>query len=81
MFRAVPVLILAAMLWLSPIAHAGNDAVVKAMEGYLDFVDSMGGTILPRQIAHADWKDIYVIDTRDAEQYQKERIPGAVHIE
>lgn len=74
------------MLWLRPIAHAGNDAVVKAMEGYLDFVDSMGGTILPRQIAHADWKDIYVIDTCDAEQYQaelyqKERIPGAVHIE
>jgi len=28
-----------------------------------------------------DWKNIYVIDTRDADQYQTSHIPGAVNIE
>ncbi len=79
--RTIPACILAATLWLSPVAHAGEDPVVKAMEDYLEFADYMGGTILPRQIAREDWKDYYVIDARDAEQYKKEHIPGAVNID
>jgi rhodanese-related sulfurtransferase len=79
--RTIPALILAATLWLSPGAHAGEDAVVKAMEDYLEFVDYMGGTIFPRQIAREEWKNFYVIDARDAEQYAKEHIPGAVNID
>ena len=79
--RIAPVFVLTAMLWLSPGAHAGDDTVVKVMEDYLELVDYMGGTILPRQIAHEDRKDFYVIDARDAGQYQKEHIPGAVNIE
>ena len=79
--HTISAIVLAAMLWLSPGAHAAEDTVVKAMEDYLEFVDYMGGTILPRQIARADWKDFYVIDARDAEQYQQEHIPGAVNID
>lgn len=78
--RTIPAFILAATLWLSPTAHADDGAVIKTMEDYLELVDYMGGTILPRQIARDDWKDFYVIDARDAEQYQKEHIPGAVNI-
>jgi rhodanese-related sulfurtransferase len=74
-------LVLSAMLSLSTSVHADEEAVVKAMEDYLEFVDYMGGTILPRQIAKEDWKDYHVVDTRDAEQYAKEHIPGAVNIE
>lgn len=76
-----PAYILIAILWLSPGAHAGENGVVKAMEDYLDFVGYMGGTIFPRQIPREDWKDYYVIDTRDAGQYAKEHIPGAVNID
>jgi len=79
--RTIPASILAATLWLSPVAHAGDDPVVKAMEDYLELADYMGGTIFPRQIAREDWKDYYVIDARDAEQYKKEHIPGAVNID
>ena len=79
--RTIPAFILAATLWLSPAAHADDGAVIKTMEDYLELVDYMGGTILPRQIAREDWKDFYVIDARDAEQYQKEHIPGAVNID
>jgi len=80
-FRTIPAFILAATLWLSPGAHAADNPAVKEMEDYLELVDYMGGTILPRQIAREDWKDYYVIDARDADQYAKEHIPGAVNID
>jgi len=73
--------ILVATLWLSPAVQAGEDAVVKAMEDYLEFVDYMGGTIFPRQIPREEWKNFHVVDARDAEQYKKEHIPGAVNID
>jgi rhodanese-related sulfurtransferase len=79
--RLVPAVILSATIWLSPGAQAEEGSVVKAMEDYLEFVDYQGGTIFPRQIAREDWKDYYVIDARDAEQYAKEHIPGAVNID
>ncbi len=79
--RIAPAVILCASVWLSPGAHAEDGAVVKAMEDYLEFADYLGGTILPRQIPREDWKDYYVIDARDAEQYAKEHIPGAVNID
>jgi rhodanese-related sulfurtransferase len=79
--RTIPACILAASLWLIPGAHADDKVVTKAMEEYLEFVDYQGGTIFPRQIPRAEWKNFYVIDARDAEQYAKEHIPGAVNIE
>jgi rhodanese-related sulfurtransferase len=51
------------------------------MEAYFDFSEYEGGTILPEQIPAEDWKNIYVIDTRDADQFQKAHIPGAVNID
>jgi rhodanese-related sulfurtransferase len=60
---------------------AADDAAIKAMEEFLDFSEYGGATILPEQIPAEDWKNIYVIDTRDAEQYQASHIPGAVNIE
>ncbi len=62
-------------------AQAADDASVKAMEEYLDFVEYGGATILPEQIPAEDWKKFYVIDARDAEQFAKSHIPGAVNIE
>lgn len=62
-------------------AHAADNSAVKAMEEYLDFVDYGGGIILPEQIPAAEWKKIVVIDTRDAGQYGKDHIPGALNIE
>lgn len=62
-------------------APAADNAAVKAMEEYLEFVDYGGGIILPEQIPAEDWKKIYVIDARDAGQYGKEHIPGAHHLE
>lgn len=71
---------LALALAAAPVPAADN-AAVKAMEEYLDFVDYGGGIILPEQIPAEEWEKIYVIDARDAGQYGKEHIPGAHNIE
>lgn len=58
-----------------------TQAVIHAMEGYLEFVDYGGATIFPEQIPKEDWKRFFVIDARDKDQYSKEHIPGATNIE
>jgi rhodanese-related sulfurtransferase len=68
-------------LSLSSVAFATDTAAVKAMEEFLDFSEYGGATILPEQIPAEDWKKIFVIDTRDSNQYQDSHIPGAVNIE
>lgn len=62
-------------------AHADDKAVIDALEGYLEFVDYGGATIFPQQIPKDEWPKMFVIDARDAGQYGKEHIPGAVNIE
>ena len=62
-------------------ALAQDKAVMEALESYLEFVDYGGATIFPEQIPRDDWKKFLVIDARDAVQYAKEHIPGAVNIE
>lgn len=58
-----------------------DKATVNALEGYFDFVDANAGTILPEQIPAEDYKKFHVLDVRDAGQFAKEHIPGAVNIE
>jgi hypothetical protein len=62
-------------------AFAEDKAVVEAMESYMDFVDYGGATIFPEQIPKDDWKNFFVIDARDSDQFLKDHIPGAVNIE
>ena len=63
-------------------AQADNKAkAVDEMAAYLDFVDYGGGTIFPEQIPRDEYKKMMVIDARDAAQYSREHIPGAVNIE
>ena len=55
--------------------------VIDAVESYFDFVDANGGTILAEQIPAEDYKKFHVLDVRDAGQFAKGHIPGAVNIE
>jgi rhodanese-related sulfurtransferase len=61
--------------------HAASDEIIEAMADYLMFVDYGGATIRPEQIPAEDWERLYVIDTRDAGQYEEGHFPGAVNIE
>ncbi len=72
----------AASLTLAPVAHADNKAaVIDEMAAYLDFVDYGGGVIFAEQIPKEEWARILVIDARDAAQYAKGHIPGAIHMD
>ena len=72
----------AVSLWLSPVAHADNKAqAIDEMEAYLEFVDYGGGVIFAEQIPKADWAKMLVIDARDAGQFAKSHIPGAINMD
>jgi rhodanese-related sulfurtransferase len=72
----------AATLLLAPAAHADNKAIaVDEMEAYLEFVDYGGGVIFAEQIPADEWKKMLVIDARDAGQFAKGHIPGAINID
>lgn len=74
--------IAAAALTLAPIAWADNQAAaIDEMEGYLEFVDYGGGVIFPEQIPQNEWSKMLVIDARDASQFAKGHIPGAVNMD
>ncbi len=58
-----------------------SPAVIDEMSGYLEFVDYGGGVIFAEQIPKEDYARMLVIDARDAGQFAKSHIPGAVNIE
>ena len=55
--------------------------MVDALSGYMDFAEYSSSLIWPEQIPKEDWKKVFIVDARDAAQYAKEHIPGAVNIE
>ncbi|MEY4236007.1 MAG: putative adenylyltransferase/sulfurtransferase MoeZ [Pseudomonadota bacterium] len=71
-----------ALLLTIPSAMANDKTkIIDEISGYLEFVDYGGGTIFPEQIPKGEYAKMLVIDARDAAQYAKEHIPGAVNIE
>lgn len=63
-------------------AHAQLDkATTEALETYFEFSDYNSGTIMAEQIPAGDWRKFHILDVRDAGQFAKEHIPGAVNIE
>lgn len=44
-------------------------------------MDDNSGFITTEQIPADDWKRLHVIDVRDAGQFDKQHIPGAVNVE
>lgn len=65
----------------APAAWADKAAAIDEMEAYLEFVDYGGGVMFAEQIPKDDWKNFFVIDARDAGQFAKAHIPGAVNMD
>ncbi len=70
---------LALLAW--PVHADENPVVVDALSGCMDFAEYGSSRIWPEQIPEGDWKKIFIVDARDAAQYAKEHIPGAVNID
>ncbi len=69
-------------LLLAPAAQADNKAlVIDEMAAYLEFVDYGGGVIFAEQIPKDEWPRMLVIDARDAGQFTKGHIPGAINMD
>ena len=66
---------------LSSMPAKANEAVIEAMGEYLMFQEYESGIILPQQIDRSVFEAVTWIDTRDSEQFDKQTIPGAIHIE
>ncbi|MDA8704626.1 rhodanese-like domain-containing protein [Litoricolaceae bacterium] len=66
---------------LSSMPAKANEAVIEAMGEYLMFQEYESGIILPQQIDQSVFEAVTWIDTRDSEQFDKQTIPGAIHIE
>jgi rhodanese-related sulfurtransferase len=73
---------LLALLALAPLALAQADKpTAESIESYFDFVDEHAGTLMPEQIPAEDYGRLFVLDVRDARQFAREHIPGALNIE
>jgi len=80
--RLALTLAIAAASWLPLAVHAQADKpTINALEGYFDFIDYNSGTLMAEQIPAGDYKKLFVLDVRDAAQFAKDHIPGAVNIE
>ena len=72
----------AGSLLLASAVHADNKAIATdEMEAYLEFVDYGGGVIFAEQIPKDEWPKMTVIDARDAGQFAKGHIPGAINMD
>ena len=69
------------LLFVAPMVQAENEVAVDEMAGYMDFIEYGGGVIFAEQIPKEEYENIMVIDARDADQFAKDHIPGAVNIE
>ena len=79
--RTLAITLLAAATAFALPAWADKAAAIDEMEAYLEFVDYGGGVIFPEQIPKDEWPKMLVIDARDAAQFAKDHIPGAINMD
>ncbi|MGA0909083.1 MAG: rhodanese-like domain-containing protein, partial [Burkholderiaceae bacterium] len=79
--KFVQVLLAAAMAISTPAMADSKAVLIDEISGYLEFIDYGGAVIFAEQIPRAEYSKMMVIDARDAGQFSKAHIPGAVNIE
>lgn len=80
-FHSIRLTLGTAVLCIASLAWADKTPVIDEMEAHFEFADYGGGVMFAQQIPREDWPRFLVIDARDAGQFAKEHIPGAVNIE
>jgi rhodanese-related sulfurtransferase len=79
--KFVPIAIAAMMSIQAPAFADPKAVVIDELAGYLEFIDYGGGVIFAEQIPKSEYPKMMIIDARDAGQFAKSHIPGAVNIE
>lgn len=81
MNKVLLALFAASIFAAAPVCAEENPVVLDAISSYMDFSEYGSSLIWPEQIPREDWKKVFIVDARDAAQFAKEHIPGAVNIE
>jgi rhodanese-related sulfurtransferase len=79
--KLFPIVIAALMSIHASAVADSKAAVIDELAGYLEFVDYGGGVIFAEQIPKSEYPKMMIIDARDAGQFSKSHIPGAINIE
>ena len=74
-------LLILIMLGLPLSSFGETDAVISALEEFLDFAEYAEGAISQEQLDSIDGVELHLVDTRSAELYRQGHMPGAVNIE
>lgn len=62
-------------------SHAEENPAIDAMQEYMAFAEYSEGAISTEQLASIEAGEIFFVDTRNAGEFAKGHIPGAVNIE
>lgn len=81
MKRLIPFAVAGLIAVQGPAFADPKAAIIDELSGYLEFVDYGGATIFAEQIPRDEYAKIMIIDARDAGQFAKSHIPGAINIE
>ena len=73
--------LLLALLCLAPLTATAQEPTVEAMQDYMMFSEYEAGIILPQQIDQQVFETALFNDTRSADQFAANHIPGAVNLE
>jgi rhodanese-related sulfurtransferase/alpha-acetolactate decarboxylase len=79
--KCLPIVVALMMVFQVPSFADSKAVVIDELAGYLEFVDYGGATIFAQQIPKSEYAKMMIIDARDAGQFAKSHIPGAVNIE
>lgn len=75
-------LIIASIILCLPLQAWGkSQALLEALEEFLEFAEYNEGAITPEQMSSLGLQAFHVVDTRLKDRFEVSRIPGAVHIE
>ena len=74
-------IVFAAFFTLSSHSLLADEGIVEQMNEYMSFQPYESGIMVPQQIDKSVFETALFVDTRDAKQYAKETIPGAINIE
>ena len=69
------------LLNLPLVAQADNEAVLDAMQDFMEFADYSEGAITPEQMKSVGLAEFTIVDTRLQSHYEAEHIDDAINIE
>lgn len=79
--RSSLISLLSVLFTLNISSAVANEEAIEVMNDYMAFQEYESGIMVPQQIDQTVFEASTFIDTRDAEQFAKATIPGAINIE